>query len=229
MKWYKKLGFEYDPFTSETDIAYGLHSHLDELYYFVNSGNMAFIEGPKGSGKSTLLKIFAHLHGGRKGIVYLDCAKIPKTRSIYEVLESKYGVVGRVFKIIPRDMILFADNAKELSVRNFEQIKHLFDNNYLKSAILTGEKMKSSVRSPSLRERIGSRVIKLKALNENESVELVRLRLGKNDIIPEEVIRKLYMASQNTDDFLKKCSKACEVAAKNKSKNVLQEHLETVI
>ena len=232
MEWFEELGFDSNPFDAGLEAsakyAVGIDRPFEELEYYVDSGSVVFVEGPLGSGKSVLLWKLADRLGGRA--VYADrSAGEPDVRSI---MRKKTSFLDRLFGKTPRGIVLLIDNLANLSPLSqtaMSQLKYHYDNNYLGAVVFAGASFLSAGLSPALVDRIGSRVIKLSALAENDAVFMVRNRLGSSAILGDESIRKLYkMSGKDPKRFLQLCEEACKVAVSSKSQTVGNEHITSV-
>lgn len=208
--WWKKIDLEENPFSSEDSEPYGLDKVIEETVYRVESGSIIFIEGQKSMGKTSLLKSLIKRFKGKGRVIYVDASKIDRDINIERLMKARYGFFGRLFGFTPKDMILLVDNVQLLSKKNEERIKFYFDNNYLRSAVFTGESYSKANLPRGLRERIGSRVVKLVPLSEEEAVEAVRSRIGSK-LMSREIIKKIYkLSGKNMVKFLQNCNELCE-------------------
>ena len=165
-KWFESLGYSYNPFILnpldfEDELLIGMEEEAKELLYRVKAGSMVFIEGKEGSGKTVLLKHVIDNFKGEGKVVYLDANKVNKTEDIEKILFKKGKKKG---------MILLLDNVSSLSKHNSEKIKYLFDEDFIKSVVFTGESFGSAVLSESIKQRIGSRIIKVPEMEEDDAV-----------------------------------------------------------
>ena len=227
MNWYEHHGYAEDPFKvsdGPIDKAVNLNKPTSELLYNVEAGNMVVIEGGKGTGKTTLLSaVIEHFRGERK-VVYFDCSK--DDVDIKKLMQGKYGVIGRLFNLTPKGMVLLLDNFKGVSKKEMERAKFFYDNNYIRSIVFTGT---ASNLAENIADRVGERIIKLKALGVNDAVELVKNRLGTLDFLSAKIVKKLHKKSKSdTVLFLENCSKACAAATKAGDKLVKDSHLKGV-
>ncbi len=225
MEWYEKLDFDENPFSTNPKQNHSKLVKMDELteevFYRINSGSMLVIEGGEGSGKTTLLMVAAKKFGGKRNVVYLDCEVLDKKLNITHVLEEKYGVLGRILKKKPKDMILLMDNVHELSKLNTERLKYYFDQNYIKSIVFTSSSYRSAKFSDSLRDRIGERVVKVPKLTPADAVEIVRKRIGDSELFNDKLIEKIFKISGNSVKLLfENCEKVASSAAKKSRKRV---------
>ncbi|MEK6968391.1 MAG: hypothetical protein AABX51_07215 [Nanoarchaeota archaeon] len=210
--WYRKLGFEHDPFTTNPEADDELVEYQDainEVAYRIDSGSMAFVEGQAGMGKTALLVQIINRFEGKGRVIYYDCSELKKKVEIDMLMKNRFGFFGRLFNVVPTDMIILLDNVDSLSRANSERIKYYFDQNNIRSVIFAGESFKKSDLPQSIKDRIGIHVITLQPLSDYGAVELVSKRLGEhNAMISDEATKLVFTkASRNTKKFLELCSK----------------------
>ncbi|PIO04382.1 hypothetical protein COT48_00700 [Candidatus Woesearchaeota archaeon CG08_land_8_20_14_0_20_47_9] len=230
MQWFEKLDFYDNPFSIDTDIEdelIGVDDILDELYYRVESGSIVFLEGQAGTGKTAVLKKVIGRFMGSKQVIFFDCKEIPDKRlNIERLMFERYGTIGKLLRLTPKNMILLLDNVPALSKKNTERAKFFFDQDFIKAIVLTGKSYSRLSMSEGIKERIGSRVIKLRRLTPEQVVELVNYRLGDAKLMNEETVKTIFKRSRgNLKRFLEYCDMACQIAVNSKSKRVKTKHL----
>ena len=200
MEWYEELDFDENPFSTNpkkfANNLVGMETILEDVFYRVAAGSMAFIEGKKGTGKSSILWNIIKKYRGRGKIIYFDCAQLDRELNIEKLMVNKHGFVrGRILKKKPKGMILLLDNVDELSEKNSERVKYFFDQGYILSVIFAGDSYDKAKFSKSLRERIGKRIIRTKLLEPYQAISLVRRRISELDIISDEIIESIFKSS----------------------------------
>ena len=205
--WHTKLGFENDPFTVEPEADEELVEYQDvitELAYRIDSGSMTFLEGEEGMGKTAVLVQLIKRYEGKGRVIYYDCSELKKKVEIDKLMKNRFGFFGRLFNVVPSDMIVLLDNVDSLSRENAERIKYYFDQNNIRSVIFTGKSLRSSDLSQSIKDRIGIHVTTLQPLSDYGAVELLSKRLGEhNAIITDEAAKFVFgKAGRNTKKFL---------------------------
>ncbi len=233
MEWYQKLGYKKNPFSVDPkdnhDKLVNMDALVEEALYRVESGSMLVFEGKPGTGKTTLLMIAAKKFGGKKNVAYVDCKILDKNLNITHVLQDRYGLMGRLFNKKPKDMILLLDNVQNLSKKNTERLKYYFDQNYLKSIVFTTERYTRSNFSESLMDRIGKRVVSIPEMEDYDAIEMIRKRIGEDDVFNEQLIKKLFKESAGSPKMLlENCQKVAESAAKKGRKRVQQNDLKVL-
>ncbi len=231
MEWYEEIGLEQNPFidTEDTQLV-GYEDTLEEVFYRIAAGDMLFIEGKEGNGKTALLKRVIARFRGRGKIIYLDGKKLDKNANIGETLKNSIGFWNKLMGKKPRDMILLMDDVEELTRKNSERIKYYYDQNHIRSVIFTGTNYKTLGFTESLKERV-SKVIKLKELTEDDAVDIIKMRLGNNEIMPENIIRDIYKKSnKNMKTLMVHCSKVLDYTiGEKKEKTVTKEDVNIVL
>ena len=212
MRWYEEHGYIEDPFSPKrgafVEQSVNLKEPADELVYNIEAGNMVLVDGPTGTGKTTLLFSAIEKFKGERKVIYFDCSK--DEVDIKKLMQNKYGFIGRLFNLTPKNMVLLLDNFKALSKKDLERVKYDYDTNHIRSLVFAGD---GAELPENIRDRIGNRVIRLKALAVDDAVELVKNRLGSLDFLPEKIIKKIYAKSKkNAITFLEKCAKICQAA-----------------
>jgi len=231
-KWYEQLGYSYNPFTLnpmmfEDDHLIGMEKEAKEVLYRIQSSNMLFIEGEEGSGKTMLLKHAIENFKGKGKVIYVDARRLNKKLDIEELLIKKYGLIkGRLMKSKPKNMILLLDNVDEISWTNNERLKYFFDQDYLKSVVFTSEKMSKVTFSDSIKERIGSRVIKVPQMKTKDVVEMVHDRMGDEEILDADIVKKIFASSgKNPQKTLINCFRVSEYAVDLDEEIVTDKHV----
>lgn len=208
----------------------GYEKILSDIEYLVASGSLIFVEGPEGLGKtSILLKIIESFKGQRK-VAYVDCQKLKKSINIEKILINKYGTLGKLFKVLPKDMIVLLDNIEFLSRKNAERIKYFYDHNNIKSVVFTAPNFSNVDFPESLKHRIGKRIIRLPKLNSNSASEILFSRILEVDLMKAGTINKLYSFSDyNPKHFLNNCILVFEYAEKEEKDEITIKDLKHII
>lgn len=227
LEWYEELGFDSDPFAKELGTV-GNEDEIKEMFYSIMAGNMLFVEGKDGSGKTNLLKEVLKKFGGRKKIIYVNCKSIGNGLNVERLLKNRYGLMGWLLNMKPRNMILLLDEIEHLSEKNCERIKYYYDMNYLRSVIFTSEAMENAGLNKSISQRI-SKVLKLNPISDYEAVKVVRDAIGKN-FLPDRLIKKMYGHSgRNIGKMLENCKAVLKEMAKLKKNELGEEELDGIM
>jgi len=230
-EWINYFHFKKDVLFTE-DYSYPLIDEsglVDELIYRVQAADLVFLEGKLGSGKTRFLMEIARKFGSNKQVVYLDCKNINSTVDIESLMTGKYGWWNKLFKKIPRNMIVLLDNIQKLDYKNGERIKYFFDQGNIQSVIFTAEDRHNVKFSESLWQRIGKRIIQIPELSTTEEKELIQDRIGKNKLNSAQ----LKMISESSDGNIKilldNTREVFEYMAGKKQKKLSREKIEEII
>lgn len=234
--WFKKLGYYENPFLinpfKERTGLIGQEQQLEDVTYYVTSGSLIFVEGLKGSGKTKFLRRLIDNFRGK--IIYVDAAKLKKNLNIEELLRNKLGIRGKLFRKMPKDMILLLDNVVELSSVNMERLKYFYDQGYLQSVVFTGLKYTQVHFSESIRARIGNRIIKLDNMTPKQAIQLTLERLDEREdesepLIANKFIEKIFTISKkNPRTFLINLHRVFEEMGFDDDDRIQAKHLDVL-
>lgn len=217
MEWYEELDFDENPFEIKTRMV-GQENILDEAYYTIMSGNILIVEGPQGTGKTKLLQEVVKKFGGRGKIIYLNGKKLEKELNIENVVTQKNGILGALFKKMPKNMILLMDDVEHLSERNYERIKYLFDMNHLRAVIFATKDADKLKFTESLRQRI-RKTMPIETLSDYEAVQVIREKLGNNCMNDRVIKETFHQSEKNMKKFLENAETVCKAYIDNKEIN----------
>ena len=223
-EWYEELDYDENPFNIESR-TYGFDNLISEIDYAINAGNIVLVEGSEGTGKTKLLREVIRKYGGFRKVAYVDCKKLDDP-NIELLLKKRNGMLGMLLNLKPKNMIVLLDDIDKLSDKNCERIKYFFDQNYIRSAILSTRASSALRCSDGVRQRI-SKVVKMKPLSDYEAVQLVKEKVG--DLLSDHLTKEVYaLSNRNVKTFLRNCEKVSAVALKQKeiSKEELQKIVE---
>ena len=227
MTWYEKQGYPTDPFDWKIPVAMekisGLGTHAGDVTYNIQAGNMALIHGSEADGRKILLLAAIEKFRGEKKVIYFDCSK--ESVDVKKLMQKRYGLIGRMFNLTPKGMILLLDNFKGLDAREIQRAKHYFDNNYLHAIVFAGERAELP---PNISDRVGGRIIRLSPMTSRDCLDLVRDALGNLKFLQPHVIEKIRGKSSGIESFLKNCGKACAAATRDRADVVGEKHLAAV-
>ncbi len=217
---------------SDDDHSYPLIGNselVDELVYRVQASDLVFLEGAEGTGKTRLLMEIARKFGKKRQVAYLDCTSITSTVDIESLLIGKYGWWNRLFKKLPRNMIVLLDNLQKLDYKNSERVKYFFDQGNIQSAIFTAEDRQNVKFSESLWQRIGKRIIMVPLLSHQEDAELIMDRIGKNKLNNAQLRLISGASNGNIKMLLDNTREVLEHMAGQKKKKLTAQQLEEII
>ncbi len=232
--WFKKYGFFSNPFSIKPapfDFkVIGQDKILEDLYYKIPNGNMTFIEGKFGNGKSTILKHLINKFKGERKVIYFACNRIDKDLDIEKLLMGKYGFWGRMFKLHPKDMIVLLDESQDLTPENTQRIKYFFDQGNIKTVVFTGVSYERCNLHESIKDRIGKDVLKLRELNDDEAILLIRNRIGETNLMSDEIVKKLWkLSNKNPRRLLQYSDMVCRKVVETDEKEVTDKVIKEVL
>lgn len=166
---------------------------IGDLKYHVQAGNLVVIEGPVGSGKTTLLGELIEEFGGRGKVVYVDNTFLSRNLNVEELLRGQQNIFRRMFDAPPKNMIVLLDNVNYLTEKNAERIKYYYDQGYLRSVVFTTNDYSSVQFPPSLKQRIGNRVMKLPVPSVEDALAATSEDVKED--FGEEVLKNIFKQS----------------------------------
>ena len=227
MSWYEKHGYADNPFDCKSlsviEKTAGLGKSAADVIYNVEAGNMALIEGKESAGRKLILSAVIEKFRGEKKVIRFDCSKEPV--DVKKLMQNRHGIIGRIFNLTPKGMILLLDNFRELETRELQRVKYYFDNNYLHAIVFAGD---GAVLPLNISDRIGGRVIMLKEMTSKDCAELVRDVLGNLKFLQPSLIDRIRKKSAGVESFMENCGRVCAAATEDGSETVEEKHLEAV-
>jgi hypothetical protein len=231
MVWFRDLGFHNNPFSIKpavfNDNVMGYEKIIDEISYGILNNKIIVLEGEYGNGKSTILRRLVNDFGGKKQVIYYSCNRIESRLNIKSLLNGRYGFIGRMFDIKPKDMIFLLDEAQELGEKDFQKIHSYYQEGYLKSVVLVGKGIDKARIPEGLKSNLSE--ISLDSINSETAVKVIRKRIGNLALINDEMIKEIFQLSNNNVRLLlKNCEEACRFAVQTGRKTVNTEVLTQV-
>jgi|TARA_B100001971_G_C18059520_1_gene467176 chromosomal replication initiation ATPase DnaA len=206
--WYEEVGFNNNPFSIKPA------AYHNELYGYdvvsmisqVNDGKVLFIEGEYGKGKTTILKKIIKEFGGKNKLIYYSCNRTEDNLDIQKLVDERPGFFSRIFGNAPNDMILLLDEVQDLLAEDSDQIVKSYKK-FFKSIVLVSSDYKEIKFSNGLKEIIGDNVIRLEELSDEDSIKIIRKRVGDR-LLTDDQIKKIAKKSDNNPrKLLKNCEK----------------------
>ena len=228
--WYKDLGFYNNPFSIKPLAFHDeiIGNNIRDMISKIEKGKIIFIEGEYGNGKTSVLKRIIREFGGSRRLIYYSCNRTEKNIDIDSLLMGRYGIIGRIFRIKPKDMILLLDEAHELLPEDAEKLKDYYKKHFW-AIVLVGYDFKK-LQVNGLKEAIGEDVISLRKLNAEEAVRLIRRRIGNLNFLPDNMIKVIFEKSKsNPRRLLKNCEEVCKYTYDQGGSQVTLEHIDKVL
>lgn len=228
MSWYYKYGYSKNPFEKNTlkadDSLIDYDKELAKLLHWTDSGNIIMLKGQKTSGKTRLIKEIIKKYGGRKKVILL---KDNKEFNVLDVLSKNKSFLKKLFNKKPKDMILILDNYDYINPQNQKNLQYYFDQNNIKSVVITTTKNMPLI--PSLKDRLGTRILNLKPLSKPKQLQIIKKRIANEKFFSTKLLKKLQQTSSSYNDLLDKANKAAMLAEKKGNKTVTKKTVETII
>jgi DNA helicase TIP49 (TBP-interacting protein) len=208
--WFKKLGFDYNPFNIKP--SYFFEHTLDDSELIDNivseleNGNSAFLKGEYGTGKTTVInKIISDL--GENTVIYYSCEGSENPIPIEKLLISKNNFLFRLFRIKKKGVILALDEAQKISLRDIKKVESYVASGHIKAVLFVASNDEFELLNTKIKGIVDENMFKTKELTKEIALEIVRDRIGDLDIITDEAILKIFSYNKNPRKFLKNCEK----------------------
>ena len=226
--WFRELGFNNNPFSIKPaafhDQVVGFEKVVDEISYGVLNNKVVVVEGDYGNGKSSILKRLLNDFGGKKQVIYYSCNRMDSRLNVKGLLNGRYGVVGRLFDLKPKDMILLLDEAQELIGKDYERLYSYYQEGYIKSVVLVGKGVKKDQIVQGFKSHVEE--VTFGKTNEDVAVQIVKKRVGDLPLLPDVIVRKIYQRSNNNIRImLKTCEEVCKKAVESGRKRITEDSL----
>ncbi len=225
------INFRYNTFSDDgrktPDKLINREKEVKDLLYWVESGSMILIKGPKKSGKTRLVFEVIENFKGKGKIVYVDLETYNKEVDIGHLLIGNQSLSRKIKNKMPKGMILIVDNAHSLDNDFYRRLQFFFDQGYLKSAIFLKKSGVSLDLPDSVKSRIGDHIINLKQLSREECLEIMGNRI--RDLFTKEHLKKVWEKSSNFVGFLENCEKVATQYSKEDDKRIDDNFIEEVL
>ena len=228
--WYKEIGFSNNPFSIKPA------AYHNELYGYdinaiinkVKQGKIFFIEGEYGKGKTTILKKVIKEFGGQKKLIYYSCNRVEDNLDIQKLINERPGFFSKLFGRTPNDMILLLDEVQDLPSEDFEQVLQSY-NKYFKSIVLVSADYDKIKFTNGLKDLIGNNIIKLDELKDEDSIKIIRKRIGSRLLTDDQIKRIGKKSANNPRKLLKNCEEVCRYAVDLGYDNVKDDHIDKIL
>ena len=231
MEEINKTGFGSYTFSDDArktpDKLMSLHKETRDLLYWVESGSMVLIKGPKNSGKTRLAFEVIENFKGEGKVIYIDLETYNKEIDIGHLIIGNQSLFRKLRNKMPKGMILVIDNAHKLDNDFYRRLQFFFDQGYLKSVIFV-KKSDSELDLPeSVKSRIGEHLISLNQLSKEECLEIVSSRVGS--LFTKEQLKKVWEKSSDFTGFLENCKKVVDTHSEKENEKINNELIEEVL
>lgn len=228
--WYWKLGFYANPFSIKPgSLSDGIVKHpVKKIIRKIRQGGVQLIEAPHGSGKTAVLKSIISRFGGKGNLVYCSCIR-GESLGLRSLLRNS-GLAGKLFGKMPREAIILVDEVQDVSTEDAEELGSLMESSVLKSIVFFGTASEGLPLPKNLAEPLKGSVTTLSSLTPEESIEMVRARVGKLKLLPDYVIREICVRSSgNPRRLLEYCEALCRKAVEASVRELAVSHVKTLL
>ena len=231
MEEINKTGFGSYTFSDDArktpDKLMSLHKETRDLLYWVESGSMVLIKGPKNSGKTRLAFEVIENFKGEGKVIYIDLETYNKEIDIGHLIIGNQSLFRKLRNKMPKGMILVIDNAHKLDNDFYRRLQFFFDQGYLKSVIFV-KKSDSELDLPeSVKSRIGEHLISLNQLSKEECLEIVSSRVGS--LFTKEQLKKVWEKSSDFTGFLENCKKVVDTHSEKENEKTVRRRADAVV
>ncbi len=226
--WFKELGFNNNPFSIKPaafhDQVVGFDKIVDEISYGILNNKLLIVDGDYGNGKSSILKRLLNDFGGKKQVIYYSCNRMDSRLNVKMLLNGRYGFVGKLFDIKPKEIIMLLDEAQELTAKDYERLYSYYQEGYIKAIVLVGKGIKKNEIVSSFKAHIEE--VSMHKMNEELALQVIKRRVGELPLLPDPIVRKIYQRSDNNVRLmLKICEEVCKKAIESGRKRVTEDFL----
>lgn len=224
--WYKQLGFHNNPFSIKPAAFYdellGYDHVVKKVNHSIETNKLVYVEGEYGNGKSSLLRRILHRFGGKGKIIYFSCNRIEKSLNINKLLNGRYGTIGKILNLKPKNMILLLDEAQWLPKEDYSRVLRYFRGGYFRSIVFVGKEYDESAFIDGFKSSLVH--IKLGEINKEDAVNVVRKRVGNLPLLSDDLIKMIFDKSDmNVRRLLKNSELACKTAVEREEDVVTPE------
>lgn len=180
--WFEQLGFKENPLdVRPSPLLVGLERQEEQLVNHILKGEVCFLNGLTGSGKSSMLmRVQKNLKN--HSFVYLDAQELPKNFDLEEELKKKRNFFDRItLKEFPsKTPVLIIDEFQATDKNIILDARAKWENpneKRIKSIVIAQISKYLKNVTPAFKERLGSRIIELPTLDDEEMKEILKVRL----------------------------------------------------
>lgn len=180
--WYEDLGFSANPLDLRPNpTLVGLEQEEQQLVNHILKEEICFLNGMTGAGKTSLLmRVQQRLKDHT--FIYLDAQDLPKSFNLEEEIKGQRNFFDRItFKDYPsKTPVLIIDEFQATDPNLVLEARGKWENaqnRRIKSIIIAQISKQLYNVTPAFRERLGSRIVSLRTLDDDEMKQILRLRL----------------------------------------------------
>ena len=218
-KWFKVFGWSDNPFKIQPDPEHivGFIDMRTRILTYIHSRDPFLVIGPTGAGKTTLLKWIARQKSNSLYINFLD--GIDKN-NLKKQIDGGFWSKFFGFFTGKKEKIVLMDEIQEMDTETSKWLRRRFDDMKVYSMAMATINPSLNNLEEAFKDRIGSRIIKVRKLTEEEAFKVVRQRIfsrGKHNPFTDEALKRIFEISvYSPRKILENCEKCCISAAMEK-------------
>jgi len=184
MTWYSQFKFRSNPLDVRPNSALvGLEKQEEKLVNHILKEEICFLNGLTGSGKtSMLLKLQRQMKGHK--FIYLDAHDLPKNFNLQEELKNKRSFFDklRLRNFPSKKPVLIIDEFQATDPNLVLEARAKWEDpqkKRIRSIVISQISKHLKNVTPSFKERLGSRIIVLDNIDEDDLKEILKIRLQR--------------------------------------------------
>jgi len=207
--WYKKYGFNENPFSVKANSnIVGVDKQKKLVKDYILSGDMCFLLGTNGAGKSSLLFWLKENLNGFK-VIYVDAAQVHKDFNISELLRENLSFFDRIRrKRFPDNVIVLLDEGQECDEDFIKALKMHWDHDNVKSVVVAQINKDLGKFNESFRDRIGERKVVMGKISKSDAYDMINSRVGENNPFEKDALDVIF---EKSDFIPRKILESCEL------------------
>jgi type II secretory pathway predicted ATPase ExeA len=220
MEWYERYGWENNPFevNPQPILIYGFNDIRKKVLEFIKSGDCCLIIGDAGSGKTLIVKWLEELNSPGIAFIYLNTLGMNEEELNKINIDSMVKEKSKSWPFRKKSIVMLIDDAQSLPTFMAEAVKRNFDENKIKSVVLTSNTEKLENLSGNLLEEVGDRKVILRPMTNEEAMGMLINRLKHKN--PFE-LGSLEIIFQRAGYLPRNILELCESTAKANSNEVI--------
>ena len=226
--WYLRYGWIENPFiVKPNSFLVGREEIKEKLINYIQSDTISVILGDVGTGKTSLL--FWLKENAAKNAIYVDASQIKDEKSVYKILKKNRTFSDFIQRRkYPKDVVLLIDEAQLISTSMIQFLRRLWDNNIIKSMIVSYQNIDFSNLDEPFKHRFGDRIIKIEPLNSNDVIELINIRTTWSNTFTTDALEYIrHYSNSNPRKILENSEKVAMHATV--TENISKEETERIL
>jgi len=211
IEWFRNFGWNDNPFKIKPDPSHivGFIDLRTLILTYMKSEDPFIVTGPSGSGKTTLLK---WLEEQKKDSLYFNFLEDIDEKEFKKKIEGSFleKLLRRFFNT---KKLVLIDEVQDMPSHLLKWIRGKFDEGEISSLVLASIKEDLKNLEEPFVERIGSRIVAVRNLKEDEALKMVKHRIfskGKVNPFTDEGLKSIFEYSDfSPRKILENCETCC--------------------